>query len=225
MDVTVAGSQKGLMLPPGLSFNAISDKALAASREARLPRSYWSWDEIIASNAIGYFPYTPATNLLYGLHEAIDMLLEEGLANVFRAPQSPRRGDAACGAGMGARAPLPQPRGIQQLADRDHDAGRTRCGRFPARRAARATTCPSGWDWDACLVRVFRSRPPRLFNDLTLCGTLCGVEMGLAASGVPHKRGGVDAALAYLSGSEPSPRAAQDSPGSARSAERSLNAA
>src|SRR6266496_1937061 len=83
VDVTVAGSQKGLMLPPGLSFNAISDKALAASKGARLPRSYWGWDEIIASNRDGYFPYTPATNLLYGLHEAIDMLLAEGLPAVF----------------------------------------------------------------------------------------------------------------------------------------------
>src|SRR5437773_3240099 len=83
VDVTVAGSQKGLMLPPGLSFNAVSDKALAASRTARLPRSYWGWDEIIASNRDGYFPYTPATNLLYGLHEAIDMLLAEGLPAVF----------------------------------------------------------------------------------------------------------------------------------------------
>src|SRR5881394_1644249 len=83
VDVTVAGSQKGLMLPPGLSFNAVSNKALAASKAARLPRSYWSWDEIIASNRDGYFPYTPATNLLYGLHEAIDMLLAEGLPAVF----------------------------------------------------------------------------------------------------------------------------------------------
>ncbi len=83
VDVTVAGSQKGLMLPPGLSFNAVSDKALAASKQARLPRSYWAWDEIIAMNRQGYFPYTPATNLLYGLHEAIDMLLGEGLPNVF----------------------------------------------------------------------------------------------------------------------------------------------
>ncbi|HKP67059.1 MAG TPA: aminotransferase class V-fold PLP-dependent enzyme, partial [Casimicrobiaceae bacterium] len=83
VDVTVAGSQKGLMLPPGLSFNAVSDKALAASKEARLPRSYFAWDEIIAMNRQGYFPYTPATNLLYGLHEAIDMLLGEGLPNVF----------------------------------------------------------------------------------------------------------------------------------------------
>jgi alanine-glyoxylate transaminase/serine-glyoxylate transaminase/serine-pyruvate transaminase len=83
VDVTVAGSQKGLMLPPGLSFNAVSDKALSASKEARLPRSYWAWDDIIAMNRQGYFPYTPATNLLYGLHEAIDMLLGEGLPNVF----------------------------------------------------------------------------------------------------------------------------------------------
>jgi alanine-glyoxylate transaminase/serine-glyoxylate transaminase/serine-pyruvate transaminase len=83
VDVTVAGSQKGLMLPPGLSFNAISEKALAASKTARLPRSYWDWDEMLAGNANGYFPYTPATNLLYGLHEAIAMLLEEGLDAVF----------------------------------------------------------------------------------------------------------------------------------------------
>src|ERR1700743_493615 len=87
VDVTVAGSQKGLMLPPGLSFNAVSEKALSASRNARLARSYWAWDEIITMNKQGYFPYTPATNLLYGLHEAIEMLLEEGLSNVFRRHQ------------------------------------------------------------------------------------------------------------------------------------------
>src|SRR5438045_3427672 len=109
VDVTVAGSQKGLMLPPGLSFNAMSDKALAASKRARLPRSYWSWDEIIASNKQGYFPYTPATNLLYGLHEAIEMLLEEGLANVFarhdRHAEATRRAVRAWGFELWCREP------------------------------------------------------------------------------------------------------------------------
>ncbi len=109
VDVTVAGSQKGLMLPPGLSFNAMSEKVLAASKQARLPRSYWSWDEIIASNKQGYFPYTPATNLLYGLHEAIEMLLEEGLANVFarhnRHAEATRRAVRAWGLELLCRNP------------------------------------------------------------------------------------------------------------------------
>ncbi len=102
VDVTVGGSQKGLMLPPGLSFNAISDKALAAQKTSRMPRSYWDWGPMLANNAQGFFPYTPATNLLYGLKEAIDMLLEEGLANVFARHDAARRGDAARGTGLGA---------------------------------------------------------------------------------------------------------------------------
>jgi alanine-glyoxylate transaminase/serine-glyoxylate transaminase/serine-pyruvate transaminase len=102
VDVTVAGSQKGLMLPPGLSFNCISTKALAASKNARMPRSYWAWDEMIANGKTGYFPYTPATNLLYGLREALKMLLdEEGLDAVFRAPPAACGSDAARGCAPG----------------------------------------------------------------------------------------------------------------------------
>jgi alanine-glyoxylate transaminase/serine-glyoxylate transaminase/serine-pyruvate transaminase len=122
VDVTVAGSQKGLMLPPGLSFNTISDKARHAAQNARLPRSYWDWEDMLASNKNGYFPYTPATNLLYGLDEAIRMLLEEGLDNVFarhaRHGEATRRG----GARLGPRDPLRRAGRIQQLAYRGHDA-------------------------------------------------------------------------------------------------------
>ena len=112
VDVTVAGSQKGLMLPPGLSFNAISEKALAASKASKMPRAYWGWDEMLAANANGWFPYTPATNLLYGLSEACDMLLEEGLDERVRPPRPPRRGDAHAPSAPGASrscAAIPRP--------------------------------------------------------------------------------------------------------------------
>ena len=117
VDVTVGGSQKGLMLPPGLSFNAISAKALAASEHAKLPRSYWEWSEMIAANATGYFPYTPATNLLYGLHEALDMLFAEGLPNVFARHDRLRRSDAPRSARVGSRDPVRQSGRIQLVSD------------------------------------------------------------------------------------------------------------
>ncbi|HEV2040136.1 MAG TPA: aminotransferase class V-fold PLP-dependent enzyme [Casimicrobiaceae bacterium] len=225
VDVTVAGSQKGLMLPPGLSFNAMSDKALAASKQARLPRSYWSWDEIIASNRQGYFPYTPATNLLYGLHQAIEMLLEEGLANVFarhdRHAEATRRAVRAWGLELLCRNPAEYSSSLTAIMmPEGHDADAFR------RDVLARYDMSLGMGLGRLLGRVFRIGHLGFFNDLTLCGTLCGVEMGLAASRVPHQRGGVDAALAYLSDSEPdSPRAAEDSPGPARAAEHSLNAA
>ena len=122
VDVTVAGSQKGLMMPSGLSFNAISDKALKAAETARLPRSYWGWDQMLAANAKGYFPFTPATNLLYGLREAIEMLHEEGLEQVFAPARPPGRGDPPRGSGLGPGAALRRAAGIQQRADRRADA-------------------------------------------------------------------------------------------------------
>jgi alanine-glyoxylate transaminase/serine-glyoxylate transaminase/serine-pyruvate transaminase len=200
VDVTVAGSQKGLMLPPGLSFNAVSDKALAASRTARLPRSYWRWDEIIASNRDGYFPYTPPTNLLYGLHEAIAMLLEEGLPAVFarhcRHGEATRRAARAWGLEILCRNSAEYSDSLTALMlPEGHDADAFR------RRVLERFDLSLGTGLGRLAGRVFRIGHLGFFNDLMLCGTLCGVEMGLAVSGVPHRPGGIQAALDYLHGS------------------------
>ena len=199
VDVTVAGSQKGLMLPPGLSFNAISDKALAASKTASLPRAYWSWDEMAAPNAKGYFPYTPATNLLYGLVEAIAMLHEEGLENVFARHQ--RHGEAARRAvrAWGLEVLCLEPR---------HYSGSLTAVLMPEGHSAdafRKTTLEHfnmslGNGLSKVADKVFRIGHLGDFNDLMLAGTLSGVEMGLELAGVPHRRGGVLAALDYLAG-------------------------
>jgi alanine-glyoxylate transaminase/serine-glyoxylate transaminase/serine-pyruvate transaminase len=197
VDVTVAGSQKGLMLPPGLSFNAMSDKALAASKQARLPRSYWSWDEIIASNRQGYFPYTPATNLLYGLHEAIEMLLEEGLANVFarhnRHAEATRRAVRAWGLELLCRNPAEYSSSLTAIMmPEGHDADAFR------RAVLTRYDMSLGMGLGRLAGRIFRIGHLGWFNDLTLCGTLCGVEMGLTACAVPHREGGVRDALDFL---------------------------
>jgi alanine-glyoxylate transaminase/serine-glyoxylate transaminase/serine-pyruvate transaminase len=199
VDVTVAGSQKGLMLPPGLSFNAVSDKALAASRSALLPRSYFAWDEIIAMNRQGYFPYTPATNLLYGLHEAIDMLLGEGLPNVFarhdRHAEATRRAVRGWGLEVLCRNPAEYSSSLTAIVVPDgHDADAFR------REALARYDLSLGTGLGRLAGKVFRIGHLGFFNDLMLCGTLCGVEMALAASRVPHKSGGVAAALAFLAG-------------------------
>jgi alanine-glyoxylate transaminase/serine-glyoxylate transaminase/serine-pyruvate transaminase len=199
VDVTVAGSQKGLMLPPGLSFNAVSDKALAASKNARLPRSYWAWDDIIAMNRQGYFPYTPATNLLYGLHEAIDMLLGEGLPNVFarhdRHAEATRRAVRGWGLEILCRNPAEYSSSLTAIiVPEGHDADAFR------REALARYDLSLGTGLGRLAGKVFRIGHLGFFNDLTLCGTLCGVEMTLAAARVPHKSGGVTAALAFLAG-------------------------
>jgi len=201
VDVTVAGSQKGLMLPPGLSFNAVSDKALAASRTARLPRSYWGWDEILASNRTGYFPYTPATNLLYGLHEAIAMLQEEGLPAVFarhhRHAEATRRAVRAWGLEILCRNSAEYSDALTAIVLPDgHDADAFR------RRVLEHFDLSLGTGLGQLAGRVFRIGHLGFFNDLTLCATLCGVEMGLSLAGVPHRRGGVDSVLEYLQGSD-----------------------
>ena len=198
VDVTVAGSQKGLMLPPGLSFNAVSDKALAASKSARLPRAYWHWDEMLAANRNGFFPYTPATNLLYGLAEALRMLREEGLANVFA--RRARLADAARRAvrGWGLEILCAEPREYSNsltavLLPEGHDADRVR------ERALERFDLSLGTGLGKLQGKVFRIGHLGDFNELMLAGTLCGVEMALALAGVPIKRGGVAAALDYLS--------------------------
>ena len=200
VDVTVAGSQKGLMLPPGLSFNALSDKALAASRTAKLPRSYWSWDEMLANNKNGFFPYTPATNLLYGLREALQMLMEEGLDNVFqrhdRHAEATRRAVRAWGLEILCLNPAEysssltaalMPEGYGEVAFR-----KVVLDRF---------NLSLGSGLGKVANKVFRIGHLGDFNDLMLIGTLAGVEMGLALAGVPHRKGGVDAAMDYLAGS------------------------
>jgi alanine-glyoxylate transaminase/serine-glyoxylate transaminase/serine-pyruvate transaminase len=197
VDVTVAGSQKGLMLPPGLSFNAVSAKALAVGRRATLPRSYWRWDETIAMNRRGYFPSTPATNLLYGLHEALAMLREEGLANVFarhaRHAEATRRAVRAWGLDVLCRNPVEHSASLTAVAMPDgHDADALR-NEILARY-----DLSLGTGLGKLAGRVFRIGHLGWFNDLMLCGTLCGVEMGLALRGVPHRAGGVTEALAYL---------------------------
>jgi alanine-glyoxylate transaminase/serine-glyoxylate transaminase/serine-pyruvate transaminase len=210
VDVTVAGSQKGLMLPPGLSFNAVSDKALAASRSAKLTRSYWSWEEMLGPNKNGFFPYTPATNLLYGLREALKMLVEEeGLETVFK--RHDRHAEATRSA--------VRTWGLEILCANPAEYS----------SALTAVLMPDGYDeaqfrqvvlerFDMSLGsglgkvagKVFRIGHLGDFNDLTLMGTLCGVEMGLAIAGIPHRQGGVEAAMDYLAarGGEQKARAA-----------------
>jgi alanine-glyoxylate transaminase/serine-glyoxylate transaminase/serine-pyruvate transaminase len=204
VDVTVAGSQKGLMLPPGLAFNAVSDKAIAASKQAKLPRSYWAWDEIIASNAQGYWPYTPSTNLLYGLQAALDQLLEEGLPNVFarhdRHAEATRRAVRAWGLELlCADAARYSSSLTAVMMPAGHDADGFR------RVVLEAFDMSLGTGLAKVAGKVFRIGHLGDFNDLTLMGTLAGVEMGLALAAVPHRAGGVQAAMEYLAAAHARP--------------------
>ncbi len=197
VDVSVGCSQKGLMLPPGLGLNAVSEKARQASKTARLAKSYWAWDPILAANKSGFFPYTPPTNLLYGLREAIRMLEEEGLQNVFarhdRHAEATRRAVRAWGLEILCADP------------KEYSSSLT------------AVLVPEGYDADALRGviltnfnmslgtglgkvkgKVFRIGHLGDFNDLMLAGTLSGVEMGLALAGIPFSKGGVAKALDYL---------------------------
>jgi alanine-glyoxylate transaminase / serine-glyoxylate transaminase / serine-pyruvate transaminase len=202
VDVTVAGSQKGLMLPPGLSFNAVSDKARAASASAKLPRSYWSWQEMLGPNKNGFFPYTPATNLLYGLREALNMLFEEGLDNVFRRhdrhAEATRRAVRAWGLEILCLNPAEYSSALTAVLMPDgHSEVEFR------KVVLERYNMSLGSGLGKVANKVFRIGHLGDFNDLTLLGTLCGVEMGLGAAGVPHRKGGVDAAMEYLGGAEP----------------------
>jgi alanine-glyoxylate transaminase/serine-glyoxylate transaminase/serine-pyruvate transaminase len=197
VDVTVSGSQKGLMLPPGLSFNAVSDKALAAAKANAANRSYWDWHEIIAANKSGGWPYTPATNMLYGLKEAIAMLHEEGLDNVFARHQ--RHGEATRAAVQAwnlevlcvdPREQSPVLTGVV-LPD-GHDADRFR------QITLENFDMSLGAGLSKLKGKIFRIGHLGHFNDLMLAGTLAGVEMGLHLAGVPHRAGGVAAALDVL---------------------------
>jgi alanine-glyoxylate transaminase/serine-glyoxylate transaminase/serine-pyruvate transaminase len=197
VDVTVGGSQKGLMLPPGLAFNAVSEKALAASKSARLPRSFWSWEEMAGPNEKGFFPYTPATNLLYGLAEAIDMLHEEGLDNVFarhaRHGEAARRAVRAWGLEIFCAEPRHYSNTVTTVLMPDGQSGDS------FRTVVRESFDMSlGNGLSKLADRVFRIGHLGDFNDLMLAGTLSGVEMGLDVAGVPHNPGGAAAALAFL---------------------------
>jgi len=199
VDVTVAGSQKGLMLPPGLSFNAVSPKALAAAEHAKLPRSYWDWRPMLAANVTGFFPYTPATNLLYALDTAVKLLLEEGLENVFsrhdRFAEATRRAVRAWGLEI-------------QCLDPRHYSSSLTAVRMPPGHSAdglRATILGQsnmslGNGLGPLRDQVFRIGHLGDLGPLSLIGTLGGVEMGLRAAGVPHKPGGVQSAIDFLAG-------------------------
>jgi alanine-glyoxylate transaminase/serine-glyoxylate transaminase/serine-pyruvate transaminase len=197
VDVTVGGSQKGLMLPPGLSFNAVSDKARAAARSAGLPKSYWGWEAMLAANRNGFFPYTPATNLLYGLREAIRMLEEEGLQNVFdrhqRLAEATRRAVRAWGLEILCLEPAEYSNTLTAvMVPPEYDADHVR------KIILERFNMSLGTGLSKVQGRVFRIGHLGDFNDLMLAGTLCGVEMGLAAAGIPFQKEGVAAALNYL---------------------------
>jgi alanine-glyoxylate transaminase/serine-glyoxylate transaminase/serine-pyruvate transaminase len=197
VDVTVVGSQKGLMLPPGLGFNAISEKALRANESAKMPRSYWDWRDILKQNEIGFYPYTPATNLLFGLRESIQMLNEEGLTNVF---QRHNRHAEATRAAVHAW-------GLEIVCERPEDYSSTVTAVFtPEGHHADHLRKTILENFDMSLGaglaklqgKAFRIGHVGHFNDLMLVGTLGGVEMGLRLAGVPHREGGVKAALDLL---------------------------
>jgi alanine-glyoxylate transaminase/serine-glyoxylate transaminase/serine-pyruvate transaminase len=198
VDVTVGGSQKGLMLPPGLSFNAISDKARTAAKSARLPRSYWNWEEMLAANGSGYFPYTPATNLLYGLREALAMLQEEGLENVFarhaRHGEATRRAVLAWGLEILCVNPAEYSNSLTAVVlPAGHDADHVR------RVILERFDMSLGTGLGKVQGKVFRIGHLGHFNDLTLAGTLAGVQMGLELARVPISKAGMQAALDSLS--------------------------
>lgn len=197
VDVTVSGSQKGLMLPPGLSFTAVSEKALKASESSRLPKLFWSWAEMTPHNKNGFFPYTPGTNLLYGLAEAIDMLHEEGLERVFarhdRHAEATRRAVRAWGLEILCRDPACYSSSLTAvLMPEGHDADRFR------QIVLEHFDMSLGTGLTKLAGKVFRIGHLGDTNDLTIVGALAGVEMGLALAGVPHQPGGVQAAMEYL---------------------------
>ena len=197
VDVTVAGSQKGLMMPPGLGFNAASPKALAAAETARLPRSYWNWGPVLEFNRRGFYPYTPATNLLFGLDEALSMLHEEGLPQVFarhiRLSEATRRAVRGWGLEIYCLDPDAYSQSLTAVAmPAGYDADELR------RVILERFDMSLGTGLGQVKGKVFRIGHLGDLNDLMLAGTLCGIEMGLAACGVPHRSEGVSQALAFL---------------------------
>jgi alanine-glyoxylate transaminase/serine-glyoxylate transaminase/serine-pyruvate transaminase len=197
VDVSVAGSQKGLMLPPGLGFNAISEKALAANKSAKLPRSYWDWREMLNPNRTGFFPFTPATNLLYGLQEAIQLLHETGLPNVFQRHNRHAQATRAAVEAWGLEIVCADPREYSSsmtgvFTPEGHNADQLR------ETILENFDMSLGSGLSKLAGKVFRIGHLGSFNDLMLAGTLGGIEMGLRLAGVPHRPGGVTAALNIL---------------------------
>src|SRR6267142_2466853 len=197
VDVTVGGAQKGLMLPPGMSFNALSDKALAASKNSKLPKSFWAWDEMITMNKIGFFPYTPATQMLHGLAASIDMLHEEGLDNVFarhdKMAEATRRAVRGWGLEIMCRdAKFYSPTVTAVLLPEGHDADAFR------NLALDHFNISYGSSFGRNAGKYFRIGHLGDINDTHLMGALAATEMGLALAGVPHKKGGVQAAMDSL---------------------------
>ena len=208
VDVTISGSQKGLMLPPGISFNALSDKAIDTSLKAGLPKSFWAWDEILEANRTGYWPYTPSTNLLYGLNEALDMLLEEGLDNVFARHQRWAAGVRAAVNAWGLEVQCQDPdvyspvlTGVIMPEGVDADEVRN--------LIYRRFDLSLGMGLGKARGRMFRIGHLGDCNDLTLMATLAGCEMGMKLSGVSLAASGVEAAMRYFA--ENAPAHARDS--------------
>jgi alanine-glyoxylate transaminase/serine-glyoxylate transaminase/serine-pyruvate transaminase len=206
IDVTVAGSQKGLMMPPGLSFTAVSEKAIAASKSAKLMRSYFSWDDMLAFNDDGFFPYTPATGLLYGLDEAIKLINSEGLENVFarhdRLAEATRIAVRAWGLEVNCRdAKYDSPAVTTVLMPEGHNADTFR------KLVLETFNMSLGTGLNKLAGKAFRIAHLGDTNELTVLGALTGVEMGLELAGVPHKKGGVLAAMAYIADSAKIPAA------------------
>ncbi|HEY2417863.1 MAG TPA: aminotransferase class V-fold PLP-dependent enzyme [Steroidobacteraceae bacterium] len=200
VDVSIGGSQKGLLLPPGLSFNALSKKALAASKQARLPRSYWDWDGMLAANKSGYFPYTPNTNLLQALRVALELLQAEGLERVFarhaRAAEATRRAVRHWGLDIQCRVPSeysPVLTGV--VMPEGYSADKLRASILAQSNMSLGAGLGKVTD------RIFRIGHIGDFHDMIVTATLTGVEMGLKSLRVPHRSGGVDAAMNYLTGS------------------------
>lgn len=202
VDVSVSGSQKGLMLPPGLSFNAVSAKALASAKSAKLPRAYWDWGDMLGPNGSGFFPFTPATNLLYGLHESIAMLQEEGLPQVFarhlRLAEATRAAVRAWDLEILCANPEEySPVLTAVMMPQGHSADHLR------RVALENFNLSLGQGLSRIADKVFRIGHLGDFNELMLMGTLSGVEMALALAGVPHRKGGAQAAMAHLAATAP----------------------
>ncbi len=199
VDVTVAGSQKGMMMPAGLGFNAVSQKALAASKTGGMKRSYWDWADMLGMNETGYFPYTPATNLLFGLEEAIAILKEEGLPQVYQRHQRYGTATRAAVRAWGLEIQAADPREFSDVVTavvvpEGHDADRMRALTLDA------FDMSLGAGLGRVKGRVFRIGHLGHFNDLMLMGALSGVEMGLHLAGVPHRQGGTAAAMDVLAG-------------------------
>src|SRR6187549_2223624 len=197
VDVTVGGSQKGLMLPPGMSFNAVSDKALAANKTSKLTKSFWAWDEMLTMNKVGFFPYTPATQMLQGLAVSIEMLHEEGLDNVFarhdRLAEATRRAVRAWGLEiMCKESKYYSPTITAVMLPEGHNADAFR------NLALETFNISYGASFGAYAGKYFRIGHLGDLNDGMLMGALANTEMALALAGIPHKKGGVQAAVDYL---------------------------